>query len=238
MNPEPATTPAKAERPAREPQRANWTHVFAQQVLGIGCYLVFVFPYVREIAGLAELPRGQRFIFASNHVSLLDTLVLGGILWSRQRLPLLVLGDQAVWHANWLRRLLSAKLGFLIARDRHTKTRLSELANFGRSGETFDLLVFPEGTRGDGRTVGACQPGIYYVSRAAGLPLVPVFLENMQRVSSKRGTFHPLRGLRQVKVRFGPPIPPEELAALDRTELVALVRERMQALAPGAAVSR
>ncbi len=210
----------------------HWTHVWAQRVLGLGCYLFLVLPYLRAIRGLDEIPSRKHFLFLSNHVSLLDTLLLGGIFWSRGRFPILVLGDRSVWQRSWIRRLLSAKLGFLIDRGRPTKTRLPELESFGRSAREFDLVVFPEGTRGDGRRVCRCQPGVYYVAQAAKVAIVPVFIHNFQLVSTKQGSFHPFRGLRKLEVCFGAPVEPEDYLDLDREQFAAMVKDRIQRLAP------
>ena len=222
------------EVPTRPPMQSSWLTLLVQQVLGIGCYLFFVLPYLGGHEGFNDLDGNRRYLFVSNHVSLLDTILLGGLFWSRQRVPLLVLGDAMVWQETWIRRLLSARLGFLIERDKKTKARIGELQSFGRSSKSFNLLVFPEGTRGDGMKVRRCQPGIYFAAEASGLDMVPVFIEGMQEVSSKRHPFRPFSGLKKIRLRFGRPIPPEEYLALDRDAMTEMVREKIQALSPQA----
>jgi len=196
-----------------------------QQFLGFLAYVFVVLPYVRRIEG--QLPRSRR-VYVCNHVSLLDTIVLGGIFWSRRRVPILVLGDRATWGESLLRRLLSSRVGYLIERDRpSSRERLEALHRFARRIDRFHLIVFPEGTRGDGTRVQECQPGIHKVALSAGVPLVPVAIRNMQAVSTKGGRFRPLAGLRRVTVRFG-----EEfgVAGADRDAFVATVRERIRDL--------
>lgn len=213
-------------------RRSGWGTLLAQNFLGIFCYFCFVVPYMKGLRGLSGLSRRQHYLFVSNHVSLLDTILIGGIFWSRRFVPLLVLGDAAVWKESLTRRLLSARLGFLIDRDRATKARLKELGAFGRSKEDFHLLVFPEGTRGNGVKVRPCQPGVYFVAKAAQAPMVPVFIENMQKVSSKRSAFNPIKGLLKVKVHFGEPVPPEEYSQVPRDEFPEYVRGKIQELVP------
>ena len=213
-------------------RRCDALTLWTQWILGVFCYLFFVLPYLRELRGLESLSREQHYLFVANHVSLLDTILLGGIFWSRRFVPILVLGDAAVWRETWIRRFLSARLGFLIDRDRTTKGRLEELESFGRSREGFHLLVFPEGTRGNGVKVRRCQSGISYVARAAAAPMVPIFIENMQRVSSKRVPFSPIRGLRKIRVHFGDPTSAETVAALDRETIPDFVRREIQRLVP------
>lgn len=223
-----ATATAGAGEP---PQRSPTMPLLAQLVLGLGCWLFFVFPYVRRVDGLRDLPR-RRLLFVSNHVSLLDTLLLGGLFWRRGRLPILVLGDRKVWQRTAIHRFLSAQVGFLIDRRQPTKGRIRELRAFGRHAASFHLIVFPEGTRGDGRTVGACQPGVYHVASEAALPIVPIFIAHMEEVSSKRRRFRPLAGLRRIVVRFGEPLPVEAYRNLDRDAFLEEMRRRIQALAP------
>jgi len=119
---------------------------------------------------------------------------------------------------------LSGPIGFLLQRGRLDKNRIHELQKFGRLGEQYHLVVFPEGTRGDGVNMQPCQPGIYYVARQAQLPIVPVFIENMQSVSTKSGRFHPFGGLRKVEIHFGDPIPPRKYLDMSREEFLRFTR--------------
>jgi len=203
-----------------------------QTLLGIGVYAAIALPYLRRTHGLERLRRGQHYLFACNHVSLLDTVLLGGLAWRHGRLPILVLGDKKVWHASWIKRALSSRIGFLLERGKLNPRRIRELHAFGRSSSEFDLIVFPEGTRGDGIHVGECQPGLYYVAQEAGVPIVPVFIENMQFVSTKTGRFHPFAGLRKVEVHYGEPIEPATYLALARNEFTEFVRQQISALRP------
>ena len=105
--------------------------------------------------------------------------------------------------------------------------RSNELQEFGRAGKEFHLVVFPEGTRGDGVNVAACQPGIFHISQEARLPIVPIFIENMQLISTKTGRFHLFAGWRKVEVHFGEAIAPEKYLALPREEFTEFVREKI-----------
>lgn len=195
---------------------------FAQRLLGAFCYVLFVLPYVRRVVGR---PGKERRIYVCNHVSLLDALVLGGVFWSRGRLPILVLGDRETWAKSGMRRLMGTTAGHMIDRGRSVRVLINDLKAYASRSVAFNLVVFPEGTRGDGVTVGECQPGIYYVAKAAGIPIVPVRLDGMQNVSSKRGRFKLFRGLRKVTVTFGEEF---EVGGRGREEFLTLVRERIR----------
>src|SRR6185436_8464024 len=159
--------------------------VFIQALLGVGAYVGIAFPYMRRVHGLERLRPDQRYLFVVNHVSLLDTILLGALCWRSGCYPILVLGDRTVWHASLIRRLLSSRIGFLLERGKLSPSRIRDLQAFGRASSHFNLVVFPEGTRGDGIDVGPCQPGIYYIAQEARVPLVPIFIKNMQLVSTK-----------------------------------------------------
>jgi 1-acyl-sn-glycerol-3-phosphate acyltransferase len=198
--------------------------VFIQALLGIGAYLAIALPFMRRARGMERLQPDRRYLFVSNHVSLLDTILLGALFWRSGCYPILTLGDKNVWRASWIKKLLSSRIGFLLDRGKLNPGRIRELQEFGRAGKQFHLIVFPEGTRGDGVNVASSQPGIYFVAQEARLPIVPVFIENMQLVSTKNGKFHPITGLRKVEVHFGEPIAPEKYLALPREEFLEFVR--------------
>jgi len=204
----------------------------AQRILGACATAFFALPYLRRAHGLDRLRREVKCLFVSNHVSLLDTVLLGSLFWRRHCYPILVLGDKTVWHGSRFRRVLSGQIGFLLERSKLNLDRISELETFGRSINDFHLVVFPEGTRGDGVNVGRCQPGIYYIAQQARAPIVPVFIANMQRVSTKHGRFHPLSGLRQIEVYFGEPIKPQEYVPLTRDEFTEFVQAKIAAQRP------
>lgn len=199
--------------------------VFIQWLLGLGAYCLVALPYLRRVHHLGRLRSGGRLLMVSNHVSLIDTVLLGALCWRTGCYPIVVLGDRKVWHASWLKKLLSSRIGFLLERGKLNPNRIEELEAFGRAGGEFNLVVFPEGTRGNGVNVAPCQPGLHYIAQAARLPIVPLFIENMQLVSTKSGRFHALRGLRKVEVHIGEPIAPEKYLALSREEFSEFIRQ-------------
>lgn len=203
--------------------------VFIQSLLGVIVYAALALPYLRRTHGMEKLRARQNYLFAANHVSLLDSIFFGALCWRSGRYPILVLADKKIWQASWIRRLLSRSTSFLLERGKLNPGRIRELQAFGRAGKNFQLIVFPEGTRGDGVNVAECQPGIYFIAHEAQLPIVPVFFENMQLVSTKTGRFHPVGGLRKVEVHFGEPVLPEKYLHLPREEFLELVRRSITA---------
>ncbi len=226
----PALPPKVVTVPAHP--RVTPALTFVQWWLGLGATLFLALPYLRRTRGLDRLDPKQRYLFAVNHVSLLDTILLGALCWRSGCYPILVLGDKHVWHASWFRKFLSRPTAFLLERGKMNPNRIDELQTFGRAGNDFHLVVFPEGTRGDGVNVATCQPGIYFIAQEARIPIVPVFIANMQLISTKTGSFHPFRGLHKVEVQFGEPIATENYLPLPREEFVEFIRQRIAGAKP------
>ena len=114
--------------------------IFIQALLGFGATLFFALPYLRRTHGLDRLRPSQKYLFVANHVSLLDTILLGGLCWRSGCYPILTLGDKNVWHASWLKKILSSKIGFLVERGKLNPGRIRELQEFGRAGKKFHPL--------------------------------------------------------------------------------------------------
>jgi 1-acyl-sn-glycerol-3-phosphate acyltransferase len=95
-------------------------------------------------------------------------------------------------------------------------------------GTTESLIIFPEGGRQAGETVGEFKSGLYYLSKKRpDLELVPVYIDNMNRVLP-RGEFLPVPLLSCIT--FGPPMWLEagesKVAFLDRARsAVAQLKE-------------
>jgi 1-acyl-sn-glycerol-3-phosphate acyltransferase len=71
-------------------------------------------------------------------------------------------------------------------------------------GDTDSIIVFPEGTRGSGEDIAPFKSGIYHLCREKpGIELMPVYLDNMNRILPK-GELLPVPMLS--RVIFGRPI--------------------------------
>jgi 1-acyl-sn-glycerol-3-phosphate acyltransferase len=71
-------------------------------------------------------------------------------------------------------------------------------------GRTHSIIMFPEGGRSTGETVGEFKSGLYYLAKKRPeLELIPVYINNMNRILP-RGEFLPVPLLSSVT--FGPPL--------------------------------
>ncbi|MEP6663614.1 MAG: hypothetical protein ABJC04_08110, partial [Verrucomicrobiota bacterium] len=55
--------------------------VCIQWLLGVGVSTFFALPYLRRAHGMERLDPKRKYLFVSNHVSLLDTILLGALCW-------------------------------------------------------------------------------------------------------------------------------------------------------------
>jgi 1-acyl-sn-glycerol-3-phosphate acyltransferase len=125
----------------------------------------------------------QRIYFA-NHTSHLDALVLWSGLPRTLRALTRPVAAADYWNAGQVRRYVAGCFNALLI-DRHDiSVRNSPLDIMIREmGNTYSLIVFPEGSRS---VTGDLQPfrsGLYYLGKKRpDLELVPVYLDNLNRI--------------------------------------------------------
>jgi 1-acyl-sn-glycerol-3-phosphate acyltransferase len=159
----------------------------------------------RAVAGLARLlaggyvrwdsppsQNGARVYFA-NHTSHLDFILLWSYLPPELRRRTRPVAARDYWEKGPVRRYFSSRVfrALLIERSgpeaREAVDRMAEGLAAGDS-----LILFPEGTRGTGDSIAPFKSGLYHLcSSQPGLELVPVSMENLNRVLPK-GEFIPV----------------------------------------------
>jgi 1-acyl-sn-glycerol-3-phosphate acyltransferase len=145
---------------------------------------------IRLISGVRARSSGLTgpAIFYANHASHLDFAVIWAALPPREREQLAPAAAEDYWGKTRLRRYVAHQLfrAVLIPRSgitraNHPVEKLSQVLTAGRS-----VLIFPEGTRGDGAQVAEFKSGLFHLAqRHPELPLVPIYLENLNRIMPK-----------------------------------------------------
>jgi 1-acyl-sn-glycerol-3-phosphate acyltransferase len=169
-------------------------------------------------------------VLASNHVSWLDPVVLGGLL------PCVPISKEAV--ASWpVIGSMARDLGVLFVERGNDRSGMKVLRGAARAlRDGIAVLNFPEGTttRGDG--VLPFHSGLLWMARSAEIPIVPVAITydrpELAWVGDDSFLPHYLKlagGARAVAVvRFGAPIRPEAFAV--RADLACTVRNAVATL--------
>jgi 1-acyl-sn-glycerol-3-phosphate acyltransferase len=132
------------------------------------------------VIGRENLPRSGAYVVAPLHRSHLDFLIVARI--SRRRFRYLAKAE--VWRFKRLGRFIE-RLGALpVHRESTDRDSFNRSLAVLLGGEP--LMVFPEGTRGNGPLVGELHEGAAYLALRAGVPLVPIGLAGSERALSRR----------------------------------------------------
>jgi 1-acyl-sn-glycerol-3-phosphate acyltransferase len=157
-----------------------------------------------------EFDSRQRIYFA-NHTSHLDFVLVWSALPRSLRALTRPVAAKDYWDRAGLRRYLVANVFNAVLVERVAQTLLPvphrkdpiEILLEGL-GERHSLIIFPEGTRGNGVQLGPFRSGLYRLGKARpDVELVPVYIDNLHRVLPK-GEFVPVPML--ASVSFGAPM--------------------------------
>jgi len=155
----------------------------------------------------SEAPR----VYIANHTSHADFILLWSSLTPRLRSLTHPVAAADYWERGAVRRYLAKQVfqAVLVERKRthhtedpHIHNPLAPMLRTLDSGHS--LIVFPEGTRGNGADLLPFKCGIYHLAHERpGVELVPVWIDNLHRVLP-RGAIVPAPLL--CSVTFGAPI--------------------------------
>jgi len=152
-----------------------------------------------RVVGEENVPKSGPVILASNHVSYLDPIFLGVSL----RRKVHYMAKEEIFRNPLISWFIRKLQGFPVSRQRVGSSTIKKAFQLMERGKV--LLLFPEGTRGDGSTLRKARPGIGIIAERSGAPLVPVYLQGPERVLPRGSRW--LR-LHQVTVGFGMPVLP------------------------------
>ncbi len=150
-------------------------------------------------------PDTRQRIYFANHTSHLDALIIWSSLPSHVRVVTRPVAAKDYWSQGVVRRYVARQFNALLIDRTEIKVHQSPVDLMLREiGDHFSLIVFPEGSRNDEEEMREFKSGLYYLSKKKpDLELVPVYIENVNRVLP-RGEFLPVPLLS--RVLFGPPI--------------------------------
>lgn len=133
-------------------------------------------------------PSTARRVYFANHSSHLDTLVIWASLPAALRARTRPVAAADYWDRPGPRRWLAGAVLNALLVDRSggcgSRDSLRRIAAALAAGDS--LILFPEGTRGDGSAVGELKPGLYFVAEhCPDVELVPVYLQDLSRILPK-----------------------------------------------------
>jgi 1-acyl-sn-glycerol-3-phosphate acyltransferase len=144
-------------------------------------------------------------VYFGNHTSHLDGVVLWSCLPKEVRAVTRAVAAKDYWQRGPVRRHIARSFNVLLIDRENIKVHQSPVERMLREiGNTYSLIVFPEGGRGAGEEMGEFKSGLYYLAKKRpDLELVPVYMENLNRVLP-RGEVLPVPLLSCITI--GPPM--------------------------------
>src|SRR5580698_5571455 len=176
-----------------------------------------------KVEGLEKLTPGANYVFASNHLSYMDTPVILTHIPADFRF----MAKDGLFKIPLLGTHLAQAGHIPVPReDPRAAVKTMALAADTIRTRNISLLIFPEGGRSHDGILQPFKDGGAYIAIKAGVPLVPVSISGTHEILAMHSsTFH--RGT--VTVRIGDPIPTVGLTLKDRKSITDLAREQVVA---------
>jgi 1-acyl-sn-glycerol-3-phosphate acyltransferase len=161
-------------------------------------------------------------VYFANHTSHLDVILVWSALPTRVRRLTRPVAAKDYWIRGPVRRYLAKTFNAMLIDRTEIKVHQSPVDLMLREiGRTHSIIMFPEGGRSTGESVGEFKSGLYYLAKKRPeLELIPVYINNMNRILP-RGEFLPVPLLSSVT--FGPPVWLESSEA--KTDFLARARD-------------
>ena len=175
-----------------------------------------------SVEGQEYVPESGPVILAPNHVSYLDPVVVG-IAVSRR---IHFMAKKELFRNPLIGWFLRALQAFPVTRERVDPSTLKRTLSLLAAGHV--VLVFPEGTRGDGQALRPAKPGIAVIAARSQAAVVPVFHWGAEQVLPRDG-----RRMRRapLRVRFGRPLAFPTGGHADREAVEVFCGKLMEAIA-------
>lgn len=165
-----------------------------------------------DVIGLENIPTDKACVFASNHQSFFDILVVLAYLDK----PHALLSKASIGKVPFIRLWMRELKCVFVERD-DMKAGIEAIKKLTDVvGDGYSAIIFPEGTRSKNGEVGEFKGGAFKIAQKTGAPVVPVALDGTYNLFEKN--HHWIKSA-QVKVRILPPI---ETAGLSRSEFKEL----------------
>jgi 1-acyl-sn-glycerol-3-phosphate acyltransferase len=177
-----------------------------------------------KVEGLEKLTPGASYLFASNHLSYMDTPVILTHIPADFRF----MAKDGLFKIPLLGTHLSQAGHIPVPRhDPRAAVRTMTLAADNIRTRNISLLIFPEGGRSLDGLLQPFKDGAAFIAIKAGVPIVPLAISGTHEILGVHSaTFH--RG--DVTLRIGDPIPTEGLTLRDRKSLTAATLQKIAAL--------
>jgi 1-acyl-sn-glycerol-3-phosphate acyltransferase len=166
--------------------------------------------------GMEHLPASGGYVLAANHTSNLDPWPLAYSIVFRRYVRFMAKRELFWFPLGWV---LRSGGSFPVERRSLDRAAIDTAIALAQGGSVIGM--FPEGTR---RTKGRhkrfearAKPGAALIALGAGVPLVPAAISGTDRLAR----------LGPLRVRYGAPVPLDDLAGLNRVKAARIATERL-----------
>lgn len=198
---------------------------FMRFVVWILVHLVYRVKHVN----LDNIPEEGAAVVVSNHVSLMDALIIGGCV----RRPIRFVMYHKIFNIPFLRFIFKTANAIPIAPKKEDPELLEKayerIAQELKRGNV--VGIFPEGKLTTNGELDEFKPGIERIINESHAPVVPMAIDGMwgSFFSNKHGkplSGFPRRILAKIKIIAGPAIPPDQVNAASLRTIVAKLLEK------------
>jgi len=185
--------------------------------------LLVIFRVRTTVEGAGKLKPDSSYVFASNHLSYVDTPVILAHIPEQFRF----LAKAELFSIPFLGHHLKRAGHVSVPREdaRAALRVMTEAARIVRERKV-SVLVFPEGERTDG-ILKEFKEGAAYIAIKAQAPIIPLAVQGTRAIMTPHTWV--IRG-GPVRLMVGDPIPTAGLTLKDRERLTATVRERISGM--------
>lgn len=166
--------------------------------IGWSVFSIFFRVYMGfKVTGRNNVPKKGAFIFASNHSSYLDPIILGTSICRR----LNYMARSELFEERFLGWALPRINTFPVSRGKGDLAAIRQALGILDRG--LPLVMFPEGTRSEDNMLKKAKPGVGFIAAKSRVPVVPAYIE---------GSFEALPSTADkirrypIRVRIGKPI--------------------------------
>jgi len=177
-----------------------------------------------KVRGLENVDPKRQYLFMSNHRSAADIVAIGWALWDFQ---IRFVAKKELLKVPFFGWGLAALKNIVIDRSNHVQAVRSYAVAGQRIRRGISVVVFPEGTRGEGEELLPFKKGGFVLAMETGTPIAPMAVVGTTAIMAK----HSLRiESGEVEIRIGAPIETAGIALKDKDQIIEKVREAITAL--------
>ncbi|MDA3958742.1 1-acyl-sn-glycerol-3-phosphate acyltransferase [Oceanispirochaeta sp.] len=197
--------------------------LFESQIKGLCRLIPRSFGIRVEVKGWPDLDPRKGYVFVSNHVNLLDPVLLFG------HIPQFVRGVELESHFSWpLWGSIIKGMGNIPISQKDTKSALESLDKAGQIiREGTSIIIFPEGHRTRDGELQNFQRGPFRLARNAGTDMIPVALKGLYE-RKKVESFFIKPG--KIKIIFSQAISAEKVQESSSKDLRNQARDLIQSM--------